>query len=61
MPYPTIELESKKVIILSGFERTQADEKPVEVKDKSKLEAAAKKHGDAVAFAYFSGRWIPAA
>lgn len=61
MSYPTIELNQKKVILLSGFDKKEANERPVAVKDKSKLEDAAKQHEDAVAFAYLSGRWIPAA
>ncbi len=63
MPYPTIELSQlprKRVVLLSGFERLQADN-AVAVKDRAKLEAVAARHSDAVAFGYFSGRWVPAA
>jgi len=61
MSYPTIELCGKKVILLSGFEKFRTLDLPVRVSEKAKLEEAAKKHCDAVAFGYCSGRWIPAA
>jgi len=61
MSYPTIQLQDKKVILLSGYQMTKTGDRPVEVTDKPKLEDSIKKHGDAVAFTYYGGRWIPAA
>lgn len=61
MSYPTIQLEDKKVILLSGYVLTKTSERPVEVTDKTKLEDTAKKHRDAVAFTYYGGRWLPSA
>jgi uncharacterized protein len=45
--------------LLSGF-RTAADKRLV-VTAPRQLEAAAKRHRDAVAFGYVAGRWMPAA
>ena len=59
MCYPLIQIEDKKVILLSGF-RCKHDER-VLVTARRELEAAAKRHSDAVAFGYVAGRWMPAA
>lgn len=61
MSYPTIELHQKKVILLGGFEKTKGVDRPVRVSEMPKLEEAARKNRDAVAFAYYLGKWIPAA
>ena len=61
MSYPTIELDEKKVILLSGFETTQTTNTPYAITPREKLEEAPKRHRDAVAFAYVSGEWVPAA
>ena len=61
MSYPTIELRGKKVILLNGFEKSKVVDQPVHVSERTKLEEAAKKNCDAVAFAYYSGKWIAAA
>ncbi len=61
MSCPTVDLEKKKVILLSGFERTHSTSKPFSIKAKKELEKAAKRHQDAVAFGYVSGKWVPAA
>jgi len=61
MSCPTVDLEKKKVILLSGFERTHSTSKPFSIKAKKELEKAAKQHRDAVAFGYVLGRWVPAA
>jgi len=61
MSYPTIELDEKKVILLSGFETTQTTNTPLAITAREKLEEVAKRHRDAVAFAYVSGKWVPAA
>jgi hypothetical protein len=59
MSYPTINIDEKQIILLSGF-RTAADKRLV-VTAPRQLEAAAKRHRDAVAFGYVAGRWMPAA
>lgn len=61
MSCPTVDLEKKKVILLSGFEWTRSASKPFSIKAKKELEKAAKRHQDAVAFGYVSGKWVPAA
>jgi hypothetical protein len=61
MSYPTIEIDQKKVILLSGFERERGTNKPLVIKAKDRLEQAAKRHDDAVASGYVAGKWVPAA
>jgi len=61
MSCPTIDLDKKKVILLSGFERSPSTSEPFSIKAKKDLEKAAKRHRDAVAFGYVSGKWVPAA
>jgi len=61
MSCPTVDLDKKKVILLSGFEKTRSTSKPFSIKAKKELEKAAKRHRDAVAFGYVSGKWVPAA
>ncbi len=59
MSYPLIQIDEKKIILLSGF-RSESGRRVV-VTARRELEAAAKRHSDAVAFGYVSGRWMPAA
>lgn len=59
MSFPLIKIDERKVVLLSGFR--SGPDKRVVVTERSELEAAAKRHGDAVAFGYVSGRWVPAA
>ena len=59
MSFPLIQVDEKKIILLSGF-RSEPDERIV-VTARNELEAVAKRHGDAVAFGYVAGRWMPAA
>jgi hypothetical protein len=61
MSYPTINIGNKKIILVSGFERACGANKTLAVTAKDRLEAAAKRHRDAVAFGYVSGMWMPAA
>lgn len=61
MSYPTIEVHGKTVILLGGFEKPTALDHPVRVLKKTKLEEAIAKDRDAVAFAYYSAKWIAAA
>ena len=60
MWYPTIEINGKRVLILSGYEKASEQNRVVAVADETKLQVSAAKHGDAVAFTYFGGKWIPA-
>lgn len=59
MSYPLVQIDEKKVILLSGFRGEPG--KRVVVTAKTDLKAAAKRHSDAVAFGYVAGRWMPAA
>ena len=59
MAHPTVTIDEKKVILLSGY-RTEPNRRVI-VTAKQKLEEAAKRHRDAVAFGYVLGRWMPAA
>ncbi len=59
MNYPLIQIDEKRIILLSGF-RSEPDKRVV-VTEKEELKAATKRHDDAVAFGYVSGRWMPAA
>jgi hypothetical protein len=61
MSYPTINIQQKKVILLSGFERERGAKRPLVIKAMAQLELAARKHSDAVAFGYVAGKWMPAA
>ncbi len=61
MSCPTINIDQKKVILLSGFEWKHGAKRPLVIKSLTQLELAAKKHGDAVAFGYVAGKWMPAA
>ena len=61
MSYPTIDIDQKKIILLSGFERACGANKPFSITAKQELEEAAKRHRDAVAFGYVLGMWVPAA
>lgn len=58
--YPTFELHGKRLIILNGFKKCSADDRIITVVDEAKLQASAAKYSDAIAFAYFRGRWVPA-
>jgi len=57
MSFPLI--HERKIVLLSGFRSEPGN--CVIVTAKSELEAAAKRHGDAVAFGFVAGRWMPAA
>jgi ribosomal protein S2 len=59
MSYPLIQIDERKIVLLSGFRSEPG--KHVVVTAKRELQAAAKRHSDAVAFGYVSGRWMPAA
>jgi hypothetical protein len=61
MSYPTIHIDQKKIILLSGFERKCENNRALTIQARDQLEQAAKKHSDAVAFGYVAGRWMPAA
>ncbi len=59
MPFQTLTIDEKKIILLSGFEN-RADKRVITTA-REKLEEASKKNRDAVAFGYVSGKWMPAA
>jgi hypothetical protein len=59
MPHPTVTIDGKKIVLLSGF-RTEAGNRVVVIAQ-HELQEAARRHRDAVAFGYVSGRWLPAA
>ena len=64
MAFPEMKVRDRKVILLSGFtggllEATGSNAQIV-ISDPEKLEAAALRHLDAVAFGYVRGRWVPA-
>jgi hypothetical protein len=66
VPYPTIKISDRSIILLGGHEKPVNDEQILRVRDKADLELAAFQHPDAVAFGYFPGprmsrRWVPAA
>ncbi len=58
MSYPTVNIDEGPIILLSGFEETA---RGLVITAKDGLEEAAKKHLDAVAFGYVSGKWVPGA
>lgn len=60
MSYPTIRIDQKNLILLSGFEKKNG-KRDLTIQACDQLEQAAKKHADAVAFGYVAGRWMPAA
>ena len=61
MTCPIIEIDERKIILLSGFESQQSARKSPSVVAKDELQSAVKRHQDAVAFGYFNSRWVPAA
>jgi len=62
MAYPTIDLNEKKIILLSGYHEADLDEgEEVSVVALEKLRRQAELHDDAVAFTFVFGKWVPAA
>lgn len=65
MPYPTIDLNEKKIILLSGYQRPTGEggekDKGISVVAMDKLRKEAERHQDAVAFSFISGKWVAAA
>jgi hypothetical protein len=66
MVFPQIELLQRKIILVSGYERLLAerdsgDGQSGAATERHKLEDAARRNGDAVAFGFVKGAWIPAA
>ena len=67
MAFPTIEIEGKKIVLLSGYQRspqigsTRVKPGAIEVEAPQKLRQSANENPDAVAFGYTAGKWIPAA
>jgi hypothetical protein len=56
-----IELHGKKVILLNGACVDKVGATSVQLEAPDKLLEAAQRDPDAVAFGYFSGRWVAAA
>ena len=61
MPFPTIDLDERKIILLSGFETKQTGHRPPAITAREELVTAVKRHRDAVAFGYVFSKWVPAA
>ena len=61
MKSPTIELQGRQVILLTGACTDQKTGKTVEIETIDLLIAAARKNPDAVAFGYTAGRWVAGA
>lgn len=61
MSFPKLDLDERKIILLSGFELQQEKQVPFTIRSKEELEKAVSKHRDAVAFGYVSGKWMPGA
>jgi hypothetical protein len=73
MAYPALEVRGRRIILLSGYERVDAnaqrdsrsrsrgEAQEVVVSDWHRLLDAANANRDAVAFGYTSGRWVAAA
>lgn len=57
MPYPTIDLNEKKIILLSGYQKPEAKGGEIKVLAIDKLRTEADRNMDAVAFSYFYGIW----
>ena len=64
MALPKIVLRGRKIILLSGFKDGPKDKskyRALVVDAEDKLQLAAKRNPDAVAFGYVAGEWIAAA
>ncbi len=61
MKCQTIELNGKRIILLTGAQRDKATGKKLEIEALDKLVSAAQQNPDAVAFGYTASRWVAAA
>ena len=61
MTSPTIELNGKILILLSGIDKDKSSVKSAAVQSPEQLLLVVRKNPDAVAFGYTSGRWVAAA
>ena len=62
MALPKIVLRGRKIILLSGFKDGPKDKhRALLVDAEDKLQLAAKRNPDAVAFGFVAGEWIAAA
>jgi len=61
MKFPTIELQGRKVILLSGVRTDKRTGETVFLASRDKLLDAFSHNPDAVAFGFTSGRWVAAA
>ncbi len=65
MALPTISIDNREIILLSGFEKVQSEtssKKPfLVILDERELERSVKNDNDAVAYGYVAGRWVAVA
>lgn len=64
MAFPKVYVADRQIILLSGFDRSTAQQSelvPFTVIERAKLEKAARRHPYAVAFGYLAGSWVPGA
>jgi hypothetical protein len=73
MAYPALEVRGRRIILLSGYKRMDANEQrdsrsrsrgeaqDIVVSDWDRLVEATYANSDAVAFGYTAGRWVAAA
>jgi len=61
MSYPTFEVLEKTIILLGGYEKKVTGDRPFRVIEEAKLREAAQQDSEAVAFAFYGGKWVAAA
>ena len=61
MNCPTVELQGKKIILLSGVRKNKKTGETIGLEAPDKLRDIVRENPDAVAFGYTSGRWVAAA
>ena len=65
MALPTISIDNREIILVSGFETvakgTNAKKPFLVIFDELQLERSVKNDNDAVAYGYVAGRWIAVA
>ncbi len=67
MTCPTVEVTGRRIVLLSGYQRSKrigseaGKPKPIKIEARRKLRLSMAKNPDAVAFGYTAGSWVPAA
>jgi len=61
MKFPTVEVQGRKLILLSGVSAGKTAGEMIDPDALDKLRDAFRKNPDAVAFGYTRGRWVAAA